>query len=122
MLAHRYSVWCLNPADIMKRKPSFIRVHSYRVHSYSIYWEHIATPQWQPILGIPYIHMQLQFEARSTSIYRLRIPFPSNITDIQLQDLEIQATGWSLHTSKHIQPNHISLEDEETNVVRNDMK
>ncbi|GBN67921.1 hypothetical protein AVEN_128715-1 [Araneus ventricosus] len=47
------------------------------------------TAALQTILGIPPLHMQLQFEARFTSNYRLRISLAPNITDIQPQDLEM---------------------------------
>ncbi|GBM64511.1 hypothetical protein AVEN_215882-1 [Araneus ventricosus] len=64
--------------------------------------------------------MQLQFEARFTSIYRLRISLPPNITDTQPQDLEIKTTGWSIHNSE-LKPNQISLEDGEANIARRDI-
>ncbi|GBM49341.1 hypothetical protein AVEN_148670-1 [Araneus ventricosus] len=65
--------------------------------------------------------MKLQFEARFTSIYRLRISLPPNITDIQPQDLEVKATGWSIHPSEHLEPNQISLEGGEANIARKDI-
>ncbi|GBM29362.1 hypothetical protein AVEN_175996-1 [Araneus ventricosus] len=80
-----------------------------------------STAALQTILSIPPLHMQLQFEARFTSIYRLRISLPSNITDIQPQDLETKATGWSLHLSEHLQPNEILLEDGEANIAQKDI-
>ncbi|GBN44706.1 hypothetical protein AVEN_173913-1 [Araneus ventricosus] len=75
----------------------------------------------QTILGIPPLHMQLQFEARFTTIYRLRISLPPNITDIQPQDLEMKATDWSIHPSEHLKPNQISLEDGEAIISRKDI-
>ncbi|GBN02857.1 hypothetical protein AVEN_52538-1 [Araneus ventricosus] len=75
----------------------------------------------QTILGIPPLHMQLQFEARFTSIYRLRISLSPNITDIQQQDLEKKATGWSTHHSEHLKPNQICLEDGEALIARKDI-
>ncbi|GBM85789.1 hypothetical protein AVEN_214293-1 [Araneus ventricosus] len=65
--------------------------------------------------------MQLQFEARFTSIYRLRIPLPPFITDTQPHDLEMKATGWSTHPSEHIKPNQISFEDREAYIARKDI-
>ncbi|GBM86152.1 hypothetical protein AVEN_48298-1 [Araneus ventricosus] len=65
--------------------------------------------------------MQLQFEARFTSIYRLRISLPSNIADIQPQDLEMKATGWSIHPSELLQSNQISVEDGEANITQKDI-
>ncbi|GBM39694.1 hypothetical protein AVEN_47502-1 [Araneus ventricosus] len=65
--------------------------------------------------------MQLQFEARFTTIYRLRIPFPPIITNIQPQDLEMKATGWSIHPSEHLKPNQISFEDGEAYIARKDI-
>ncbi|GBM10782.1 hypothetical protein AVEN_161-1 [Araneus ventricosus] len=46
---------------------------------------------------------------------------PLNITDIQPQDLETKATGWSIHPSEHLEQNQISLEDGEENIVRKDI-
>ncbi|GBM18621.1 hypothetical protein AVEN_78181-1, partial [Araneus ventricosus] len=40
---------------------------------------------------------------------------------IQGQDLEMKATGWSIHPSEHLKPNEISLEDGETNIARKDI-
>ncbi|GBM46485.1 hypothetical protein AVEN_78880-1 [Araneus ventricosus] len=65
--------------------------------------------------------MQLQFEARFTSIYRLRIPLPPFITDTQSHDLEMKATGWSTHPSEHLKPNQISFEDGEAYRARKDI-
>ncbi|GBL71491.1 hypothetical protein AVEN_52081-1 [Araneus ventricosus] len=65
--------------------------------------------------------MQLPFEARFTSIYRLRISLTPNITDNQPQDQEMKATGWSIHLSEHFKPNQISLEDGEANIARKDI-
>ncbi|GBM66127.1 hypothetical protein AVEN_241370-1 [Araneus ventricosus] len=41
--------------------------------------------------------------------------------DVQTQDLEMKATDWSLHPSEHLQPNQISLEDGEANIVPTDI-
>ncbi|GBM19728.1 hypothetical protein AVEN_881-1 [Araneus ventricosus] len=119
MLAHGSSAWCLNPTFKMKRKLSSIQ-RPFLLH---ISGAHSTTPTaaLQTILGIPSLQMQLQFEARFTSIYRLRISVPSNITDIQLQDLEMKATGWPIHPSEHLKPNQISLEDGEVNIARKDI-
>ncbi|GBL82445.1 hypothetical protein AVEN_252581-1 [Araneus ventricosus] len=65
--------------------------------------------------------MQLQFEARFTSIYRLRNPLPPFITDTQPHDLEMKATGWSPHPSEHLKPNQISFEDGEAYIARKDI-
>ncbi|GBN68703.1 Putative protein in type-1 retrotransposable element R1DM, partial [Araneus ventricosus] len=79
------------------------------------------TAALQTILGIPPLHMQLQLEARFTSIYRLRIPLPPFITDTQPHDLEMKATGWSTHPSEHLKPNQISFEDGEAYTARKDI-
>ncbi|GBM36043.1 hypothetical protein AVEN_180083-1, partial [Araneus ventricosus] len=79
------------------------------------------TAALQTILGISPLHLQSQFEAIFASIYRLRISLPSNVTDIQPQDLEWKAIGWSLYPSEHLQPNQISLEDGEENIVQKDI-
>ncbi|GBM73302.1 hypothetical protein AVEN_181095-1 [Araneus ventricosus] len=65
--------------------------------------------------------MQLQFEARFTSIYRLRIPLPPIITDTQKHDLEMKATGCSTHPSEHLKPNQICFEDGEAYIDRKDI-
>ncbi|GBN94677.1 hypothetical protein AVEN_5361-1 [Araneus ventricosus] len=59
--------------------------------------------------------------SRFTSIYRLRISLSPNITDIQQQDLEKKATGWSIHPSEHLKPNQICLEDGEALIARKDI-
>ncbi|GBM71345.1 hypothetical protein AVEN_4655-1 [Araneus ventricosus] len=93
MLAHGSSAWFLNPTFKMKRKlPSIQR--PFLLHISGAY-RTTPTAALQTILGIPPLHMQLQFEARFTSIYRLRIPLPPNITDTQPQDLEMKATDGS---------------------------
>ncbi|GBN65373.1 hypothetical protein AVEN_231885-1 [Araneus ventricosus] len=119
MLAHGSSAWCLNPTYRMKRKLSSIQRSFllYRSGEYSTTPKGIVLPT---ILGIPPLHMQLQFEVRFASIYRLRISLPANIPDIQPQDLEMKATGRSIHPSEHLKPNQISLEDGEANIARND--
>ncbi|GBN80488.1 hypothetical protein AVEN_152312-1 [Araneus ventricosus] len=90
--------------------------------SYSIYRELIAPPQRQRpnYTRHPSPNMQLQFDARFTSIYRLRIPLPPFITDTQPHDLEMKATGWSTHPSEHLKPNQISFEDGEAYIARKD--
>ncbi|GBM68395.1 hypothetical protein AVEN_210466-1 [Araneus ventricosus] len=90
MLAHGSSAWCLNPTFKMKGKLSSIQ-RPFLLHILRAYCT-IPTAALQTVLGIPPLHMQLQFEARFTSIYRLRISLPPNITDIQPQDLEMKAT------------------------------
>ncbi|GBN00690.1 hypothetical protein AVEN_104762-1 [Araneus ventricosus] len=120
MLAHGSSAWCLNPTFKMKRKLSSIQ-RPFLLH---ISGANRTTPTTalQTILGIPHpLHMQLQFEARCTSIYRLRISLPPNITDIQPQDLEMKATGWSINPSEHLEPNQIPLKDGEANIARKDI-
>ncbi|GBN52825.1 hypothetical protein AVEN_27729-1 [Araneus ventricosus] len=119
MLAHGSSAWCLNPTFKMKRKLSSIQ-RPFLLHISGAY-RTTPTAELQTILGIPPLHMQLQFEARFTSIYRLRISLPPNITDIQPQDLEMKATGWSIHPSDLLEPKQISLEDGEANIARKDI-
>ncbi|GBO40955.1 hypothetical protein AVEN_148324-1 [Araneus ventricosus] len=97
MLAYGSSAWCLNPTLKMKRKLSSIQ-RPFLLHISGDY-RTTPTAALQTILGIPPLHMQLQFESRFTTIYRLRISLPPNITDIQPQDLEMKATGWSIHPS-----------------------
>ncbi|GBL94975.1 hypothetical protein AVEN_187487-1 [Araneus ventricosus] len=41
--------------------------------------------------------------------------------DIQPQDLDMEATGWPIHPSEHLEPNQISLEDGVANIVRKDI-
>ncbi|GBM08302.1 hypothetical protein AVEN_101433-1 [Araneus ventricosus] len=87
MLTHGSSAWCLNPTFKMKRKLSSIQ-RPFLLHISGAY-RTTPTAALQTILGIPPLHMQLQFEARFTSIYRLRIPLPPIITDTQPHDLEM---------------------------------
>ncbi|GBM77166.1 hypothetical protein AVEN_145880-1 [Araneus ventricosus] len=119
MLAHGSSAWCLNSTFKMKRKLSSIQ-GPFLLHISGAY-RTTPTAALQIILGIPPLHMQLQFEARFTSIYRLRISLSPNITDIQPQDLEMKAIGWFIHPSEHLKPNEISLEDGEANIARKDI-
>ncbi|GBL80069.1 hypothetical protein AVEN_29079-1 [Araneus ventricosus] len=119
MLAHGSSAWCLNPTFKMKRKLSSIQ-RPFLLHISGAY-RTTPTAALQTILGIPPLHMQLQFEARFTSIYRLRIPLPPFITDTQPHDLEMKATGWSTHPSEHLKPNQISFEDGEAYIARKDI-
>ncbi|GBL99716.1 hypothetical protein AVEN_249754-1 [Araneus ventricosus] len=44
-----------------------------------------------------------------------------NVADMQPQDLEMKARGWSIHPSEHLKPNQISLEDGEANIARKDI-
>ncbi|GBM33508.1 hypothetical protein AVEN_273005-1 [Araneus ventricosus] len=74
MLAHGSSAWCLNPSFKMKRKLSSIQ-RSFLLHISGAYGT-TPTAALQTILDIPPLHMQLQFEARFASIYRLRISLP----------------------------------------------
>ncbi|GBN38238.1 hypothetical protein AVEN_15123-1 [Araneus ventricosus] len=71
MLEHGSSAWCLEPTCKMKRKLSSIQ-RPFLLHISGAY-RTTPTAALQTILGIPPLHMQLQFEARFTSIYRLRI-------------------------------------------------
>ncbi|GBM44252.1 hypothetical protein AVEN_23312-1 [Araneus ventricosus] len=87
MLAHGSSTWCLNPTFKMKRKLSSIQ-RPFLLHISGAY-RNTPTAALQTILGIPPLHVQLQFEARFTSIYSLRIPLPPFITDTQPHDLEM---------------------------------
>ncbi|GBN75805.1 hypothetical protein AVEN_202494-1 [Araneus ventricosus] len=109
LLAHGSSAWCLNPTFKMKRKFSSIQ-RPFLLHISGAY-RTTPTVALQTILGIPPLHMQLQFEARFTSIYCLRIPLPPFITDTQPHDLEMKATGCSTHPSEHLKPYQISFED-----------
>ncbi|GBM63651.1 hypothetical protein AVEN_10129-1 [Araneus ventricosus] len=103
----------------MKRKLSSIQ-RPFLLHVSGAYHT-TPTAVLQTILVIPPLHMQLQFEARFTSIYRLRISLSPNITDIPPQDLEMKATGRSIHPSEHLKPNQISLEDGEEKIARKDI-
>ncbi|GBM07877.1 hypothetical protein AVEN_239626-1 [Araneus ventricosus] len=119
MLAHGSSAWCLNSTFKMKRKLSSLqRPFLLRI---SGAYRPTSTAALQTILGIPPLHMQLQFEAGFTSIYSIRISLPPNITDIKPQDLEMKATVWSIHPSEHLKPNQISLEEGEANIARKDI-
>ncbi|GBN19940.1 hypothetical protein AVEN_35914-1 [Araneus ventricosus] len=119
MLDHGSSAWCLNPTFKMKRKLSSIQ-RPFLLHKSGAYR---TTPMTalQTILGIPPLHMQLQFEARFTTIYRLRISLPPIITDIQPQDLEMKETGLSTHPSEHLKSNQISFEDGEACIAQKDI-
>ncbi|GBN95076.1 hypothetical protein AVEN_273077-1 [Araneus ventricosus] len=108
MLDHGSSAYCLNPTFKMKRELSSIQ-RSFLLHTSGAYCN-TPTAALQTRLGIPPLHMQLQFEARFTSIYRLRIPLPPIITDTQQHDLEMKATGWSTHPSEHLKPNLLKTE------------
>ncbi|GBN92020.1 hypothetical protein AVEN_271186-1 [Araneus ventricosus] len=107
MLAYGSSAWCLNPTFKMKRKLSSIQI-PFLLHISGAY-RTTPTAALQTILSIPPPHMQLQLEARFTSIYRLRILLPPFITDTQPLDLEMKATGWSTHPSEHLKPNQIYI-------------
>ncbi|GBN05163.1 hypothetical protein AVEN_230502-1 [Araneus ventricosus] len=119
MLAHVSSAWYLNLTFKMKRKLSSIQ-RPFLLHISGAY-RTTPTAALQTILGFPPLHMQLQFAARFTSINRLRISLPSNIAYIQPQDLEMKATGWTIHPSEHLKPNQISLEYREANIARKDI-
>ncbi|GBM09680.1 hypothetical protein AVEN_186393-1 [Araneus ventricosus] len=120
MLSHGSSAWCVNPTFKMKRKLSSIQ-RPFLLHISGAYR---TTPKGAllSILGIPPLHMQLQFEARFTSIYRLKIPLPPIITDTQPHDLDMKATGWSTHPSEHVKPDQISFEDGEAYIDRKDIR
>ncbi|GBL96423.1 hypothetical protein AVEN_43735-1 [Araneus ventricosus] len=118
-LTHGSSAWCLNPTFKLKRKLSSIQ-RPFLLHISGAY-RTTPTAALQTILGIPPLHMQLQFEARFTSIYHLRVPLPPIITDIQPQDLDMKATGWSTHPSEHLKPNQIYFEDGEAYIARKDI-
>ncbi|GBM93695.1 hypothetical protein AVEN_181995-1 [Araneus ventricosus] len=119
MLAYGSSAWCLNPTYKMKRKVYSIQ-RQFLLHISGAY-RTTPTAALQTIFGIPPLHMESQFEARFTSIYRLRISLPPNITDIQPQDLEMKAIGWSIRPSEHFKPYRISLENGEANIARKDI-
>ncbi|GBM05438.1 Putative protein in type-1 retrotransposable element R1DM [Araneus ventricosus] len=119
MLAHGSSAWCLNPTFKMKRKLSSIQ-RPFLLHISGAY-RTTPTAALQTLLGFSPLHMQLQFEVRFTSIYRLRIPLPPIITYTQPQDLEMKATGWSTHPSEHLKPNQMSFEDGEAYIARKDI-
>ncbi|GBO17479.1 hypothetical protein AVEN_61686-1 [Araneus ventricosus] len=110
MLAYGSSAWCRNPTFKLKRKLSSIQ-RPFLLHISRAY-RTTPTAELQNILGIPPLHMQLQFEARFTTIYRLRILLHPIIADTQPPDLEMKATGWSTHPSEQLKPNQISFEDE----------
>ncbi|GBN16217.1 hypothetical protein AVEN_212575-1 [Araneus ventricosus] len=65
-----------------------------------------STAAIQVILGIP-----LQREARSTDLYRLKLPVSTNFGDIDPSEIKEKATGWSAHPSEHRSPTQISLDD-----------
>ncbi|GBN24242.1 hypothetical protein AVEN_109685-1 [Araneus ventricosus] len=119
MLAHGSSACCLNPTFKMKRKLSSIQ-RPFLLHISGAY-RTTPTAELQTVIGIPPLHMQLQFEAKFISIYRLRITLPPFITDTQQHDLEMKETGWSTHTSEHLKPNQISFEDREAYIARKDV-
>ncbi|GBN55948.1 hypothetical protein AVEN_109898-1 [Araneus ventricosus] len=103
----------------MKRKLSSIQ-RPFLLHISGAY-RTTPTAASHTILGIPPLHMQLEFEPRFTSIYSLRITLPPSIIDIQPQDLEMKATGLPIHPSDHLKPNEISSEDGEANIAQKDI-
>ncbi|GBN00781.1 hypothetical protein AVEN_126227-1 [Araneus ventricosus] len=108
-----------HPTYKVKRKISSIQ-RPFLLHISSAYRTSRKTAL-ESSTGIPSPHIQFQFVARFTSIYRLRLSPPLNITDIQPQDLEMKATGWLIHPSEHLKPNQISLKDGEANIARKDI-
>ncbi|GBL72013.1 hypothetical protein AVEN_115045-1 [Araneus ventricosus] len=50
-------------------------------------------------------------EARGTALYRLRLPLSTNVIDIDPSEIQEYATGLSAHSSEHLSPTKISLEN-----------
>ncbi|GBN16234.1 hypothetical protein AVEN_212587-1 [Araneus ventricosus] len=65
----------------------------------------------QVILGIPPLQLHLQRAARGTALYKFRLPVSTNVSDIDLSEIEETATGWSAHPSEHRSPTQISHGD-----------
>ncbi|GBM70331.1 hypothetical protein AVEN_244444-1 [Araneus ventricosus] len=79
-LAHGAAVWCLDPPVIIKKKLNTIQrpfllalTGTYRTTESSAL---------QAILGIPPLYLQLQQEARVTSIRRLNTSLPDTLTTL----------------------------------------
>ncbi|GBO14023.1 hypothetical protein AVEN_220696-1 [Araneus ventricosus] len=109
VLAHGAVAWCLEPTVRISRilstiqRPFLLAISgAYRTTS---------TAALQVILGIPPLHLQLQREARGTALFRLRLPLSTNVCDIDGSGIEEKATGRSAHTSEHLSPTQISLDD-----------
>ncbi|GBL84580.1 hypothetical protein AVEN_191052-1 [Araneus ventricosus] len=109
MMAHGSAVWCLNPTSRMGRELSPIQRGFLLAISGA--YRMIPTAVLQVILGIVPLHLQLEFESRVTTLFRLKTPLLSEITALQSKDIEEKATGWTSRPAKHPQPNQISLQD-----------
>jgi len=109
VLAHGAVAWCLEPTVRIERKLSTLQ----RPFLLAISGAYRTTPTaaLQVILGIPPLHLQLQREARSMALYKLRLPLSSNICDFNPSEIEERAIGWSAHPLVPLSPIQISLDD-----------
>ncbi|GBM19505.1 hypothetical protein AVEN_107980-1 [Araneus ventricosus] len=109
VLAHGAVAWCLEPTVRIARKLSTIQRPFLLAISGA--YRTTSTAALQVILDIPLLHLQLQREARSTALFRLRLPLSTNVSDIDQSEIEEKATGWSAYPSEHLSPTQISLDD-----------
>ncbi|GBL75329.1 hypothetical protein AVEN_194540-1 [Araneus ventricosus] len=109
VLAHGAVAWCLEPTVRIARKLSTIQRPFLLAISGA--YRTTSTAALQVILGIPPLHLQLQRETRGTTLFRLRLPLSTNVSDIDPSKIEEKATGWSAHPSEHLSPTQIPLDD-----------
>ncbi|GBN56157.1 hypothetical protein AVEN_215307-1 [Araneus ventricosus] len=93
-MTHGSIAWCLNSTGLMKTKLSSIPRRS--LISMSGAYHTTPAAALQRIFGLPPLRLQVQYEAKKTTFYRLQLPIPPNISNIQPPDLERKATGWSI--------------------------
>ncbi|GBM50337.1 hypothetical protein AVEN_142346-1 [Araneus ventricosus] len=62
-------------------------------------------------IGYPSSSSTITREARGTTLFKLRLPLSTNISDIYPSEIKEKATGWTEHPSEHLIPTLISLDD-----------
>ncbi|GBM45739.1 hypothetical protein AVEN_242784-1 [Araneus ventricosus] len=102
VLEHGAVAWCLEPTVRIARKVSTIQHPSLLAISGA--YRTTSTATLQVILGIPPLHLQSQREARSTALFRLRLPLSTNVSDIDPSEIEevntpIGTSKWSTRLS-----------------------
>ncbi|GBO24898.1 hypothetical protein AVEN_53800-1 [Araneus ventricosus] len=110
MLAHGAAAWCLTPTTKLARKLNTIQIPFLLAISGA--YRTTSAAALQTILGIPPLSFQLQYEARITTIYRLRNCLPAHVTDITPKDLEEKAIGWTSHPSQHLEINQVNISED----------
>ncbi|GBM07978.1 Putative protein in type-1 retrotransposable element R1DM [Araneus ventricosus] len=108
-MAHGAAAWCLNPTSKMVRKLTSIQ----RPFLLSLTGAYRTSPTaaLQTILGIPPLHLQLQYEARLINLTRLQKALPSTTVNLEPNQIETKVPGWASHPSNFLQTQQISLED-----------